>query len=216
MAQILWYKANAIVGLNDGDLVAQWNDSSGNNNHALQSVDSLKPIYKVNILNGLPVVRFDGIDNYMDFTTVLSTIRTAFFVINWIGLDNIQYAPLLGHSSLYDWHGADLVNRIFDATYASANIRNGSGYVNGVLTAPTGMGKPFSFKYLSIVALNNVNAGKITNDRNLGGRVWRGDYAEIILYNLPLSDTDRQVVESYLYNKYFVVGIIRPMPCYIR
>src|SRR5690606_11740650 len=33
-----------------------------------------------------------------------------------------------------------------------------------------------------------------------------GDLAEIIVYDSALSDTDRQDVEAYLYNKWFVAG----------
>lgn len=57
---VLWFDASKITGLNDGDAVGTWNDSSGNGYDATQATADNKPIYKTNIINGYPVVRFDG------------------------------------------------------------------------------------------------------------------------------------------------------------
>ena len=60
---LLWLKADGIVGLSDGDAVATWLDETTNNNDFSQATASFRPVYKTNILNGKPIVRFDGIDN---------------------------------------------------------------------------------------------------------------------------------------------------------
>ncbi|HAO46726.1 MAG TPA: LamG domain-containing protein [Ferruginibacter sp.] len=64
---ILWLKADAGVYNNagttlaaNGQTVQQWNDQSGNNNHASQATAALKPTFVTNVLNGLPVVRFSS------------------------------------------------------------------------------------------------------------------------------------------------------------
>jgi len=54
-----WFKADQIPSLNDGDPVSTWSDQSGNANNATASL-TLRPLYKTNIFNGLPAVRFDG------------------------------------------------------------------------------------------------------------------------------------------------------------
>jgi len=56
----LWLKADAIVGSN-GDSISTWADSSGSGNNALQGTPANQPIFVTNALNGLPVVRFNGI-----------------------------------------------------------------------------------------------------------------------------------------------------------
>jgi len=57
---VLWLRADSIRGLSDGDKVTTWSDESGNNNDATASGD-FRPDYKINILNGLPILRFyDG------------------------------------------------------------------------------------------------------------------------------------------------------------
>src|SRR5262245_49637476 len=58
-------KADAIVGINDGDAVATWEDSSSVNNDATQGTAANRPVYKVNIINGKPVVRFDATNDGM-------------------------------------------------------------------------------------------------------------------------------------------------------
>jgi len=63
----VWLKADAITGLNDGDAVGTWSDQSGNGYDATQPTSAKRPIYKTGILNGKPVVRFDGVDDQLDF-----------------------------------------------------------------------------------------------------------------------------------------------------
>lgn len=65
----LWLKADAITGLADLDPVTQWDDSSGLANHATQASGLIQPVYRTNIVNGLPVVRFDGAGDRLGLTT---------------------------------------------------------------------------------------------------------------------------------------------------
>src|SRR4051812_19518760 len=60
----LWLKADSL-SLNDGDAVTTWTDSSGNSNTASQGTAANKPTYKTAVLNALPVVRFDGSNDYL-------------------------------------------------------------------------------------------------------------------------------------------------------
>lgn len=46
----------------DADPVGGWADQSGSGNNASQSTDAKRPVLKLNVLNGFPVVRFDGAD----------------------------------------------------------------------------------------------------------------------------------------------------------
>lgn len=52
-----WYKADAITGLSDGDLISSSLDSSGLARN-LSASGSARPTYKTGIVNGLPVMRF--------------------------------------------------------------------------------------------------------------------------------------------------------------
>jgi len=55
------YDATKLL-LNDGDTVSTWSDQTGNG-HDLTAGEA--PTFKTSIINGNPVVRFDGIDEYL-------------------------------------------------------------------------------------------------------------------------------------------------------
>lgn len=59
----LWLKADALTGLNDGDKVATWLDSSGSGNAATNPAVANQPTYVASGLNGLPAVRFNDSAN---------------------------------------------------------------------------------------------------------------------------------------------------------
>ena len=54
-----WYKADAIVGLTDGQYVTTWTDSSSAG-HDMALLGGTGPVYNTNVINGLPVVTFTG------------------------------------------------------------------------------------------------------------------------------------------------------------
>ena len=64
----LWLKADAITGLSDGAAVATWPDSSGLTNNATQPSAPYQPQFVTNGVNGLPVMRFDGVTEPLNAT----------------------------------------------------------------------------------------------------------------------------------------------------
>ena len=58
---------------------------------------------------------------------------------------------------------------------------------------------------LSIVSLKttgNVEASRFSHDRTIGGRKWRGDLGELLIYTAALSDEQIESVEGYLAHKW--------------
>lgn len=68
-----WYRADGITGKSDGETIAQWDDESGNANH-LTAVGS--PTYETAEQNTLPVVRLDGLSQYLTRATFGGTAGT--------------------------------------------------------------------------------------------------------------------------------------------
>ena len=66
---LLWYKADSITGLADGDPVSTWVDSSGSGFSDATQTLALRPTYKTGILNGKPGVLFNGTSQYMTMGT---------------------------------------------------------------------------------------------------------------------------------------------------
>jgi hypothetical protein len=60
----LWLKADAGVS---GSPVSQWSDQSGNGRYAIQGAGDSQPVLVAGALNGKPVVRFDGVNDFMTF-----------------------------------------------------------------------------------------------------------------------------------------------------
>ena len=79
---VLWIRAEDI-SLTDGDDVSTWVDYSGNGNDLTQTDALYKPVFKTNIVNRLPAVRFEKTNgrirktNFTDFPT---TAITAIYV----------------------------------------------------------------------------------------------------------------------------------------
>lgn len=62
----MWLDATQIQGLNDGDSVSKWFDRVSGFESVSQSTSAARPVYKTNIQNGKPVVRFDGASSWLD------------------------------------------------------------------------------------------------------------------------------------------------------
>lgn len=69
-----WYKADSIVGLNEGDLVTTWSDSSGSGHDLVQNTAGNKPTYHASGggPNNLPSVEFVfGSSDYMSTSDII-------------------------------------------------------------------------------------------------------------------------------------------------
>jgi hypothetical protein len=77
---VAWYKADAITGKVDGDALSAWNDSSAAGHNLAQATGSKQPLYKTGIQNGLPVVRFDGVDDFLKVSFTQTQPETLFVV----------------------------------------------------------------------------------------------------------------------------------------
>ena len=131
----------------------------------------------------------------------ITDIRDCFFVMKHRTGSQPGHAPILGDSLSYHFHGnSDTL--LFDSGSASANLMNGIVKINNQVMNPLTIIKPSEYSILSLFPVGNVTAKYITNDRNIGGRYWDGDFAEIVIYNQELPALQRQQVEQYFRNKY--------------
>lgn len=75
--------ARTIPAVNDNDPIASWTDSAGTA-HAAQATTTKRPLLKKAVLNGHDVVRFDGVDDWLEAaiaplvgSTLFAVIKTA-------------------------------------------------------------------------------------------------------------------------------------------
>ena len=211
----LWLPADYITGLVDGDAVTTWSDQSGLSNDVTQATASYKPLYKTNIVNGEPVVRFDatddvlvskswgGVDKFSIFAVVsfadASTIRG---ICGYAGTNygwHLQrlsdntimwylYGPNISHTGSIVTSSATfyLISAIYDGATISLRM---NGISDGS-TACTG-----------IITAGTINVGMAYN----ATRTLNGDLPELIFYNnVAVSGTDLSNIESFLMTKYAI------------
>lgn len=189
----------------DGDLIYRINDKSGNSNHGKQTTEGYRPVYKTNIQNSKSIARFAS-DN-IDFTSRLTTIRTAYFVFSDADTGNDANRFLLGDTT-YSWHRAytssDGIRNYFDSTYnyASVYVREGTVHRNGTSVSPVADAPLATIHITAVTTTGNLPANKFQGDRANTHRYWIGDVAEIILYSGAHDDATRQMVENYANSKW--------------
>lgn len=207
-----WFSADTITGLADGDPVTLWPDQSGNLNDATQS-GSHCPTFKTSIINSLPVVRFDGADDFMTFPVATFTYWTLFLVQQ---TSNAGAGLGPGDSIVLGYTALNYQVRIGES---GGNIL--SMYVQGVSdVSPSTLSTPRTS--FSLIEYNHSSSGvefwengnSLGTSGHLGSLIidsimalfgsycGAGDIAEILIYDSALSDPDRGSVESYLMTKY--------------
>lgn len=77
----VWLKADEITGMNDGDPLPQWSDSSGNLRHFVQATVAKQPVYVASGIGGKPGVRFDGVDDTLRHAGTLADQSGAVFAV---------------------------------------------------------------------------------------------------------------------------------------
>ena len=193
----MWLKADAITGLADGATVNTWTDSSINARNATREFGS--PIYKTNVLNGKPVVRFPT-DGESRFTfPQMSDIRTVFWVVQETSTTTPHF--LLGDDNLFHFHRGNS-GTIWSPTNTSANIRNGTTRLMGATVNGTTTALGSGYRLVSVVTDGNVEASRLSRDRTIAGRSWDGDVAEVIIYNRALTESEQARIGNYLAQKY--------------
>jgi hypothetical protein len=201
----MWLKADAVGGgLANDDPVVTWEDAHTSNKDATQGTAGKRPVYKTNIINGLPVVRFDASDDSLETTLALTAPYSIFLVYAHKGagsaarrvlndvVANVLVGPYSGKHDFYDGSfrtGAPAV--VQDAfVYVSLIVgaANTAFYVDGTLidTKANGTNSFFGLR-LGTSGANNEPADS--------------DVAEVIVTSQD-SGADRAGVEEHLKQKY--------------
>lgn len=224
----VWLAADKITGLVDGAAVSSWSDASGNGNTAAQATGANQPVYKTGIISGMPVVRFDGVNDFLkiaDSGTYKVTRLTVFIVSRTTVLNTnskamISYPHAVTHTSpFYRWALVPHSRPNFDV-YSNGAITTGSAEVRGFVSSQLGPALLWSFDTRAakvwkdgILFIDGADAdqtypnavGICMGADNTGADPWGGDIAEVLVYNRQLTDTERQTVEVYLAEKYALV-----------
>jgi hypothetical protein len=212
----LWLSAGQVEQTDGAITVIK--DLSGSDNPAKRdapaSTPAANPAVTTDAASGQPLLHFTGANVAFGFNR-LTNILTAFWVVSKDPASFGQKSEkfVLGDKSGNDFHAGWTDDTIFNTDvnpgHLSKFLKDGKTWLNGKAMDATKTPFPKQLCVISIVSAGPVCASQLARDRNMSGRSWQGDIAEILLYKTALSDADRQAVEKYLTDKY---KIARPPP----
>ena len=204
----LWIHADSV--LDNTGIVQTWYDLSGQNNNALQINESNKPVVIENVIYDKPVIRFDGTDDFMSFSQSVFPQNGEMTVFLTVISDN---SATIGRLLSNNYGSCSTTDRIL------VNFRPGQFDIfqeSQLIALPVTEQVPviISFTnenlYLNSILQNSFYIGPICNEPSALGsndtsgtsNLFKGDIAEIIIYNSVLNNTERGSVEQYLRYKY--------------
>lgn len=207
----LWLKADAITGKVDADPLPQWDDASGNARHATEATNP--PTYKTAILNSLPVVRFDGVNDKLTVAGITNNdaTRTFFAVVKGTGSGVGQRFWTLGASDAALGTSNSATQYFYYANDPghAVNQLGGNGTVFAVICLRYNSAASMDF-FVGTGAATNINPWDTyqsgTSPLIIGSagavEFLNGDFAELIVYDSALSEADRASVRDHLRTKY--------------
>ena len=233
----LWLSADNVDGsnnstLSDGNAVATWTDLSGNGRNATQATGANRPLFKTGIVNGKPVVRFDGTNDLLSSSWVAAKLSAGTIILvfsstdtvgsmltqdpsGWNNLDTLigigtQNVVVATNGRLaFETHGP--VTDEKNGTQSSTAVNDGAFYIGVALISGT------TYNIFLNGTLNTSESGKSqsglfgangSQSVIIGGRptanFFLGDIAEIIVYNRALTTAERRNLTGRTLNEYIV------------
>lgn len=216
----LWLDATRITGLADGAAVATWEDVSGNARNAT-AAGAARPLYKTGIVNGKPVVRFDGTDDFMDLGdnvgddkatyTLMVVARRATYTAQqpWLSNRHLVNAETDTYYGI-DGTGAQFV---FQDSAIPSPLAGGSVLTNGNAYALMLVVTPAARQLYLAGATNGDDAATNSATRIFSGYIGKdtgtgdflaGDIGEILTYSAALTTAQRAALFAYTLAKWGV------------
>jgi len=206
---------NSDTDASNGEAVKLWEDQSGNDNDVKQYTGSDQPLLTTSVINGMPVLRLDGSDDFMhDTLGTLTAPMTLIAVSRFTASSSDDYLLTLG-SDLGNIKTVSISRENNDDYYAYTNggkhygpalndntayiinaVHNAAStyheiYIDGESYSPDDYGT-------SVVTNGAFFLGCSKNTGNFLG----GDIAEVIVYNQKLNSAQKIIVENSLSAKY--------------
>lgn len=204
----------------NSDPVACWGDQSGNQNHAVQTGSTARPLYKTAVQNSLAGVLFDGSNDGLLIpyaqTLQFSGDATMYFVQKLTAAGAGSHAPAAyGDGSTYSTGFLININASNLLTYwlsagniGTANSIFGNGQKNILRIDRTGSNM---VAFLNAVQQSTgSSAGAISAQLSMGIGIagasfpFNGHLFEILMYKGTLTAAQKTALESYLNTKWAI------------
>lgn len=186
--------------------ISQQDDESGNGRHASQATAAKRPTPGTGIAGRDCMTTTTA--QYLQLAGDITNIRTLVIAAEFTDPD-AGYQFLVGASGAYDWHSGPNGPLLLDTTgYASATVRNGSGWFTGAATAPTAMTRRRQVTLFEFITTGATTIGQFSADRNgaYGDRGFIGNHYAVIACSGVLSNDNRYRLEGWLAHRLSIAG----------
>ena len=218
----LWLRADVGVVAGSDGKVSLWADQSSLGNDAAPSELAQQPLLVANVVNGRSVVRFDGTDDTLKWDNLMAgaTAGEIFIVARLKDFSN----PYNGLAQFGTGYGTTYGDGMIwdDFGIADANGYDGPG--SSVLTqwhlynSAVATDGDAVLRFNGVVNLHRTGQTVSFRSNPIIGADWYGDYfrgdiAEVLVYDHVLSAEERATVNGYFVSKYaLTVAGVLPTP----
>jgi len=216
----MWLRADEVGGIiGNGLPIASWSDKSNTGNNATVPATANQPKWQQSELNFNPTVRFDGIDDWMKINGVTSTLAdtsVVYVVVKPDVLTNDGYylSTHLGGSNRIKFGNNPAGRMIYDDDVPSIDNINHFGdpsivgleiFQDRVYGSVSGvMGTPWT-TFLYVTGADRASIGQEYDGSGADNQTsnhWKGDLAEMIVFEGSLNTSQRHQIETYLNIRY--------------
>lgn len=218
----VWLDASDLTQA-DNSSVSNWLDKSGNNTNVTQVTLANQPVVRTNQLNGKPVVRFDGVNDYLLGTNLSPSSNRTIIVLSRVNTHTSAgrtafstypqfYGGVISVLSTNNQAGYMTGGGILGALSDTATYPIGSAVVQMIRYTPTEFVLKMNVaRTVSVVRTASVDPAlqtgyTIGSDAQFSA-VFNGDIAEVIVYNSAISDANYTKIVNYLTAKWGLSGV---------
>jgi alpha-tubulin suppressor-like RCC1 family protein/chitodextrinase len=218
----LQLSASASVTADQQNNLLHWGDLSNAGNHVEQAAPELQPQIVLGAINGMPVIRFDGDDDVLPLPEVMSaTGQGEVFIVTRLRgpmlLQNVLACFGSGFGTIYASEGT------FYNDFGSDDTSDWAGPGAGLFLQPHIFNSSISPDCIQttrfVGRVYKRRRGDLVvfrPDPTLGGdnigQSYKGDIAEVLVFNRVLAEDERAAIYGYLTHKYIAGGIVPSAP----
>lgn len=211
----LWLKPDVGVTTSSGR-VTYWADQSGNGHDAFQTVEASQPSYVANAKNNMPGVRFTGASG-LTITNSTGLNPETISIIAVYKKTGGSYSRILSKYTTNLGYLLENTNTAECHLWLAGVTSFASSVTDGDYNLVSGIYNKVESKFYVNRTLTGTRSGttSIGNSVSVPVTLGRdpdgsyplvGDIVEILLYMRGITDSERQDIESYLYQKYFAAA----------
>lgn len=223
---LAWFAADRLPNYVNDDPVGEWTDLSGRGKHATATATT-RPLFKTNIINGLPGILFDGINDVLITEASPNGAHTVAFVAQLVA-STVAYNSIMSYTMTLTpgaGNGRGSTHYIKSNLTGAVYLPNGNssptaGY-DGLGTYVAGTPYVFTLPYPA-GAYSGYKNGVVEGSSSsppcsdlVGMFLGAEDYPpvlrysniylfEVVVYNRALANAERLLLERYLGAKYAI------------